>query len=362
VKQLVRWIPIFTTGVLVALVALLILNLISFISIVVYHRCYPTYSLDDLQDVYPGMTQADIRLLLDETRERPFQYEPWVGFKERARSGTYVNVSDQGFRFTCEETQSLESEGIRVFVFGGSTTFGHGLGDSETIPAHLQRHLSELYPSHKIQVFNFGRRYYYSLQEATLLVQLIREGRVPTVAVFIDGLNEGQSEPHYTKEMRFIFDALNGEEHKLVGAYLSQTSLMRVIRKVMPQSPKRVVKWLDPEEVLSQYQMNKRHIKALGELHGFRPYFFIQPVPGYRNPYLEHKLMIPRMPLHRVAFLKSTMSLLRDTVNHQDSFDLTGLLEHYGKQPFVDKAHYTSKVCDLIAREIANSIEMSSVP
>ena len=51
-----------------------------------------------------------------------------------------------------------------MFVFGGSTTFGYGVPDEQTIASHLQEVLSHQ-TAREVRVYNFGRGMYRSSQE-----------------------------------------------------------------------------------------------------------------------------------------------------------------------------------------------------
>src|SRR5437016_11456642 len=53
-----------------------------------------------LAEVYPNLTEPEIKGLLNETWSRRYQYEPFTEFKERPYAGRYVNVSASGFRLT----------------------------------------------------------------------------------------------------------------------------------------------------------------------------------------------------------------------------------------------------------------------
>jgi len=281
------------------LVLMLVLNLIAFAALRIRDALSPPRSVDGLREVYPGMDPSDIRLLLDETWKKPWQYEPWVGFRERPRSGKFVNISEEGFRHSHIRDLSLDSPGIRVYVFGGSTTFGYGLEDGATIPSHLQRYLTERYPDKLVNVFNFGRGYYYSAQEAALLLQLLMQERAPQVAIFIDGLNEDQSAPYYSAEMNHLFDAYNYSSNKLTALAAAEisdhNSLMRIARKLLrlagPRETEPQGSALEPRDRRRQYLSARGIISALAKSRGFTSYFFIQPVPGYRNPFANHRQM-----------------------------------------------------------------------
>jgi len=52
------------------------------------------------------------------------------------------------------------------------------------------------------------------------------------------------------------------------------------------------------------------------------------------------------------------MERLDETVDGESSFSLTGILEDYPLQPFIDDFHYTSAVCQKIAVAIGDRIRI----
>jgi len=354
-----RLYSILATNLLTTALLVFLLNMMAFTALKIKYTFFPSRSLTDLQIVYSNMSPSDIALLLEETWNRPWQYEPWLGFKERPRTGKFVNISNEGFRHSHIKNLRLDSKGINIYVFGGSTTFGYGVDDASTIPSHLQKHLSNLYPEKNINVFNFGRAYYYSTQELSMLLQLIRNRHVPAIAIFIHGLNEWQTEPHYTKEMSSIFEAYNYKQYKLFRGFIEKSSLMHAVRKlksyVVGQPEK---EYRDPIDIHKSYQKNKEITNILAEEFNFQTYFFIQPIPGYLNNFRNHMFMRANRPANWNQYMTSRIQLLEKTLDNKTSFSLTHLLEDYGHQPFVDEVHYTSKVCDLIAKNIAQKIKI----
>jgi hypothetical protein len=354
----VRLYSILTINLITIVALLFVLNMMAFAAIEVKNSFFPSRSLNDLQAVYPDMESSDIPLLLEETWDRPWQYEPWVGFKEKPRAGEFVNISSEGFRHSHIKNLRLDSTGINIYVFGGSTTFGYGLDDASTIPSHLQKHLSNLHPNKIINIFNFGRGYYYSDQELVLLLQLIRNNNIPAISIFIDGLNEGQVEPYYTKEMFSMFNAYNYSQYEILMRLIENSSLMRVIRElasyVTDQPQKK--EYQPPIDISKNYQRNKEIIETLAEKFNFHTYFFIQPVPGYRNELANHVFSTNSGPANWNQRGPSKMQLLEKTTDNLTSFSLAHLLDNYGQQQFVDNVHYTSRVCDLIAENIAPKI------
>ena len=138
----------------------------------------------------PHLNSEEIKQLIKETWHRgTFHYDLYCQFREPENKGIYVNVSPNGYRKV--ENQGPwppDKKNINICVFGGSTTFGYGVSDEETIPSILQKkfHNSKT----PISVYNFGRGYFYSTQELMLFTRLVSSGMNIDYEIFIDGLND----------------------------------------------------------------------------------------------------------------------------------------------------------------------------
>ena len=71
-----------------------------------------------------------------------FLYAPWVQFRAPETQGRWLNTDSYGFRRT-KGSRSSGAIPLKVFVFGGSTTFGYGVPDDYTIPSQLQTIMEE---------------------------------------------------------------------------------------------------------------------------------------------------------------------------------------------------------------------------
>jgi hypothetical protein len=152
-------------------------------------------------DAYTSMTPEEVNGFLDEQEAMGsigFQHEPWVQFRNPEFHGLYLNTDVRGFRQT-KDPESSAGVPIKIFVFGGSTTFGYGVADNYTIPSFMQTMLERQYPDSPILVKNYGQGFYYSTQEMLLLISLIKEENIPHFAVFIDGAND-------THQLHFMHD------------------------------------------------------------------------------------------------------------------------------------------------------------
>jgi hypothetical protein len=138
---------------------------------------------------HPNLDAQSIDALVAES-ERHLIYEPYTDMTDGPVRGRFVNVDPAGFRYSTDQGPwPPDPRSYNVFVFGGSTTFGHGVGDGDTIASYLQP-LMRATDGRPARVYDFGHSGYYSTQERILFTRLVVAGHVPDVAVFVDGLND----------------------------------------------------------------------------------------------------------------------------------------------------------------------------
>src|SRR5208337_749990 len=102
-------------------------------------------------------------------------------------TGKYINVDSNGFRNTThgQGDRSDCQYPARVFTFGGSTMWGVGARDDETIASWIQKLLDLRHAC--VEVTNMGQDGYVSTQEVLLLAEQIRRGNIPNLVIFFDG-------------------------------------------------------------------------------------------------------------------------------------------------------------------------------
>jgi hypothetical protein len=119
---------------------------------------------------------------------RQSEYAAWVVW--RALSDQSGESTDGlGHRITPGSVEVSDGEGIRVFLLGGSTSWGTGVPDSETVATYLLRSISREM-SRPVELLNLSQVGYVSTQELIELEIQLRDGNVPDVAIFLDGFNE----------------------------------------------------------------------------------------------------------------------------------------------------------------------------
>ena len=120
-------------------------------------------------------------------RSHRVRYRPWVIWRRPAFAGTLIHVDAEGLRVT--PGAQCGPGAFTVFTFGGSTMWGTGAADGQTIAADLQERLrSQLKRS--ICVRNFGETGYTSMQEIVQLMLRLRAGEHPDLVIFYDGVND----------------------------------------------------------------------------------------------------------------------------------------------------------------------------
>jgi hypothetical protein len=97
------------------------------------------YGPELLAKIYPDMEPDERQQMLTEAWAPPFTYSDYNHFRTRPLKGKYVNVTPEGYRLSRDQGPwPPASECINVFVFGGSTTYGSGVQDHQSLRSYLQ--------------------------------------------------------------------------------------------------------------------------------------------------------------------------------------------------------------------------------
>lgn len=332
-----------------------------------------------LEKVYPGFGRDEIQVLLDETYapDRSFVYEPFTEFKERPYAGKYVNVDVNGFRLTDGQGPwpPDREKYFNVFLFGGSTTFGFGVSDSQTVASHLQASLSGAGLLKEVRVYNFGRGSYYSTQERILFEKLVGTGFRPDVAVFIDGLNDSH---HYDDRP----SSATRIESALEGRRAAGTNILA--RVPMVRAASAAGRWLglgrddDPAPewaetardreacgdesvllgVINRYVENKKMIETVAASYGVKTLFVWQPVAVYKHDQRNDPFAGEEYP--RRVCVEGVYPLMSKYVGQHpfgDNFLWAADIQEDVAEPlYVDSLHYSGRMSELFAQTIVNAM------
>ncbi len=108
-------------------------------------------------------------------------------------AGEFINVDKKGLRKTWNSFVDPGAKNtLKIFFFGGSTGWGMGARDDHTVPSELSRMLSEKL-SCSVEVTNFSENGYVATQSLLMLMLELRQGNIPDVVLFYDGINDAFS-------------------------------------------------------------------------------------------------------------------------------------------------------------------------
>lgn len=346
----------------------------------------------DLTSLYPGYEQESIERLLWETWSRPYVYESFTQFKERPYHGNYVNVSEWGFRETdLDKGWPPDNSAFNIFVFGGSTMFGYGVADSETVSAYLEKYLNKRQGPAIVHVYNWGRGHYYSSQELILFLRLLSQGTIPNMAVFVDGLNEfyyNQDKPLFTAAFN---DFINGAYERRVkestkatlrlelseNSLIKKLPLYKLVAKlhaiILDHSEIETDNTKEKSQVLTghryddkkiiqtvieRYLNNKRLIQAIGKEYNVKTVFVWQPVPTYKYDLNYHLVSSEGFGNHTYSKY-GYPSFERYLALHplKESFIWAANLQETAQEAlYVDALHYSSEMSKLLAEYIGHEL------
>jgi hypothetical protein len=336
----------------------------------------PPYVEEALQRIYPDWSEEDRRALRDENR-RDFQPEAMVQFREKQQTGRFSTVDGHGFRHGLEQGPwPPESRFFNIFVLGGSTAFGYGVPDEETIPSQLQRLLGRVDLARPPRVYNFGRGAFYSTMERILFDKLITLGPKPDLVVFLHGLNEfywPEDPPpltaHWTKRVQEAFAhpfrAAVGSLSimRLIEAWRSRGAVETFGRGDLADQPPAVAQ-RKIDRVLERYLGNKAAIEARAAAVNVPVVMVWQPVPTYGYD-LRHHVFDGNFGPHeltRTGYPRMRERLRKDPEG-ENFLWCAEIQRGLAELLYVDKVHYSPAMSARVAQCIVdNLVERGLVP
>jgi lysophospholipase L1-like esterase len=292
-----------------------------------------------------------------------YLYQSWVGFSERPFQSTYLNI-DQADPLPLRRTISNSKDAKKtIWLFGGSTQFGWGVPDNQTIASHLSQILSK--SGLRYNVVNHGHTWYYSTQEAALFANLLRHGQRCDLAVFLDGLNDNVTwgdVPHFADRMAFGFikeekSAADQSEKQVIvtPAFPPVRLLDRLLKRQAPAGSAATPPDYNPADI---YQFNFMAVEKMAETANIKMAAFWQPTPfDYMTGAEQNRKTDPileRIPksnaLVRQRIKSNNFHFIADLFQHDDFEDI-----------YVDQVHYGDKGNRLVAEAIAAGLKSAGL-
>ncbi len=365
---------LLTTTLLFLLVCYLIKGALDLVGASIGKLSGPVYSKKWSSADYTYLTQDTIKQVWNEFdnmgKEMTFTHSPYATFQESPRTGKTLNIiNDTISNYRSNSSSNLEQNQKPVFVwmFGGSSVFGWGLPDNETIPAHLQKLLSKC-TGRNINVVNYGHAYYWSTMESVLFSALLQRKEKSHIAIFLDGFNDvelggrGLEEPLLSNKVQQIVENYtrleSGAEHnwlQLLPAF-PPSRLGRLWDPATPSSrflsftdPRTQSKeFVSPEAICQMYSGNIARIDALSTVEAILPFFFLQP-----TRFLEKELKYGDREKASGLFQALASCAAISTANFHDIKDS---LATVASPVYLDTSHYNDRGSRVVAQKIADVV------
>ncbi len=129
---------------------------------------YPTYKNKELSNQ-----------IFFEQNKVTYKFRAYLGWKSDPLKTKYTNILGK-YNSRYSVNQSLNKS---IWFFGGSTVWGTGVSDQNTIPSFFSKLTNK-------KVYNFGESGWTSRQSLNQLINLIGDGEIPKKVIFYDGINE----------------------------------------------------------------------------------------------------------------------------------------------------------------------------
>mgnify|MGYP001267112712 CR=1 FL=1 len=135
----------------------------------------------DLRSYYPIYSNKEFSTeLINEIYkvDQSIFYRSFIGWKREKQNLKYTNISGP-YNVRKSKGESINNS---IWFFGGSTMWGHGASDIETIPSHFNSLTN-------MPVYNFGETSWNSRQSLNQLINAIGDNHKPSAVIFYDGVN-----------------------------------------------------------------------------------------------------------------------------------------------------------------------------
>lgn len=295
------------------------------------------------------------------------EYYPYLGYRRVPNySGKYINLDENSIRRTINKCDNT-SKKIKIFMFGGSTLWGTGARDEGTIPSLLSGELCKSGLS--VEVTNFGENGYVSTQEMIKLQLELRNGNIPDIAIFYDGVNDvyssfqtfitGQDEAGLPQNNQNRIDDFNSRNRfNLAGVFPNFYSIINSnqARRIF-NNEKKVDPNIDPQlinDTANIYLNNIRMIKSLEKEFNFKSFFYWQPIMYTKSVLSEdEKNKIWVAGQLKDLFIQTSNKVVKS----RDVHDLTDVFNDNNSTIFIDWCHMAENGNEIIAKRMLKDIQ-----
>jgi hypothetical protein len=348
-KSLWSYLKLGMINIFVLLILLLSLNFMASVYIDGKYLYKQVFVPINKKAYTPSLKDQDLaRLIYREKKQLQTRYVPYIAWSRKPFSGETITINREGDRIH-PLTADHPSKYIRFF--GGSTMWGTGVDDLNTIPAHF----NALHQDYR--VFNHGESGFVSRQEVARLINLVNQNSPMDVVVFYDGCNDCRSlcradvTINGTREELKIAKKV---EHRWQVIDTLLGSIQTVIEKVIKKGKRPPSRCRDnpdyAKKVASTLVNNWKIAKAVAARGGAEFHAILQPVAAIGQPNIEYFTarsddtdwhMV--YPLVREIQSRENLAWIHDIT---DAFDVDEYI-------YIDGCHVNGRGNQIIAQKIS---------
>lgn len=248
----------------------------------------------DERAALPSYEDAEFaaQIYRDQNRSRR-QYMPYVGWRSIPLTSPTINIDENGFR-THSAGLDNSTNAKTIGFFGGSSMWGTGSDDDNTIPALFDRITKDY------NVRSFADLGWVSRQNVAQLINLVNQHQGPDLVVFYDGYNDVRilCNPAFTESLNGT--AREGRlrsilELRKAGGHVYRNLLVPFIELLLPghsgDPTEQYACDRDPglaEQVADVFVQNWAIATQIVESYGGKFIGILQPSVFTGNPRLDH--------------------------------------------------------------------------
>lgn len=290
-------------------------------------------------------------------------YDPNAVWSLAPQHGATLNIDEAGHRHTCYLSEVNNTKpAVQIFMFGGSTLFGTGSDDCNTIPSQLVKQLTR--STQSVQITNFGVTGHESTQELAHLIAELRKGARPDIVIFYDGVNDvyaGAYSPGIPGAHENLDSITNRFESSAWSQIWKNSSLMKLTSYIVDRTKRHSfakTKTDSINETINTYKTNLEILDSLSHRYGFQYIAFWQPVM-----YVSHKSLTAYEKSNNETGLLSHIyqdaygQRAKNSEFKQLSFyDISSVFDREQEDIYVDYCHVAPKGNQLVAEVMADKV------
>ena len=373
-----------TTWIIVGITLALLLAVESVCTVLLMIRRGTPIDTRSRADGYEGTDWAEA--YFKEFKLLSTKWHPYVYWRRKPFKGSHINIDKMGIRQTWNATNNKsesEAKKFRIFMFGGSTLWGTGARDANTIPSILSRVLT-LEHGLNVEVINFGETGYVSTQETIMLLRELQHKNMPDLVIFYDGANDTFStfqndgvarlpsnEQNREREFNLLRPNMKKRLYKetlylTITTSATYTVLRSVLRRLLGKDLLSLTKSPSPRSPPNQigskvariYAWNVRFVERIGKAYGFKALFYWQPIITTKDrlsPYEQQQQAKHGKDWNR--YYGVALSNVKALLSGVDIFhDISGIFKGDIRPYFIDPWHLTGNGNEIIARQMVKDV------